>query len=199
MARPITPAGYQPSTRADPGPVTSMPYIGRPSPAGCTPIRASARIAPGFSVSPHSFSRGNANRSKSRTRRPERAITIPATHPAGPPPTTMTSSIGRSRGLVPEGRATLAERRNSVPSIITSPDHHGAVLRPESEAVAQGGGRRRGTADPRQQIQLTVRIGFIEVDGGRQESIRERERRGDDSGRTAGALGVTDHRLRGRA
>jgi hypothetical protein len=56
--------------------------------------RRSSASVPGFTVSPHSLSRGNALRSTMHIAHfRARASTVAATEPAGPPPTTNTSII----------------------------------------------------------------------------------------------------------
>src|SRR5688572_4980777 len=113
--------------------------------------RDSVHTAPGLSVSPHNLGLGKRARSKTRTRRPARDRTIAASDPAGPAPTITTSSM---RAL----RCAEDER---------------GVLRPESEAVTQGRGGPRRTALQRQKVEIAVRVGVGQVDGGWEISARQ--------------------------
>src|SRR3954471_18724655 len=82
-----------------------MPAIGSARARISAPRPRPSRMAsaPGFSVSPHSFSRGNCARSISRTRTPARASTSAATLPDGPAPATITSGSVR---IAPDRRRT---------------------------------------------------------------------------------------------
>src|SRR5262245_8081023 len=132
------------------------------------PRRRRMPSVPGLSESPHSLSRGKLARSTIRTRAPARASTVAAIAPAGPAPTTRTSSTG---------------------------DYHRAVLRPEPEAIAERGADAGQTALIGYVVEVARRIGIGLIDRRRQESARHRERRGHDARGAAGALRVSDHRL----
>src|SRR5262245_9570203 len=103
--------------------------------------------APGFSVSPQSLLRGKVERSKRRTRAPARASRMPASAPAGPPPTIATSSI--------------------VPA-----EHQRAVLRSKPQAVAQ---RRFGIDRAPligNEVEIAGGILIVKIDRRRQEPSR---------------------------
>src|SRR5687768_4530526 len=73
--------------------------------------------------------------------------------------------------------------------------HHGTVLRPESQTVAErrlDAGRAALIGD---EIEVARRIRIAKVDGGRQEASIDGQRRRHETGRAAGALGMADHRL----
>src|SRR5262249_58711256 len=119
----------------------------------------------------HSLSRGNVARSRIVTRAPARASTRPATAPAGPPPTITTSR---------------------------SPNDDGAVLGTEAETVAE---RRLdlGLAPAiGYHVEVAPPIRLALIDGRRQESARERQRRGDDACRARRALRTPGHRCHRR-
>src|SRR5215470_14857074 len=124
-----------------------MPRIGSPhvsiAPASCK--RFNTASVPGLTVSPHSLSRGKLARSIIRTRAPCRASNVAATAPAGPAPTMTTSTSGTA-------------------------DDERAVLRAESETVAERGVDLGGTSGVRNEVEIALRILIAEVDGGRKES-----------------------------
>src|SRR4051812_5920185 len=168
-------SGYSPTTRAPFGPVTIMPRTGtataRRSARSSRP--SSSASDPGFTVSPHSLSRGNRARSINRTRAPARARISAAMLPAGPAPTTTTSVD-----------AAKDQRR---------------ILGAEPEAVAQRGVDLRLARLPRDEIHVAGGVGIVEIDRGWQDAVGDRQGRCRNSGGAARALGMADHRFDGRA
>ena len=165
-----------------PGPVMSMPVIAiarcRTGPRRRRVDRES-RAMPGLSVSPHSLSRGKRARSTAgRARRPARAR-APRCCPAGPAPTTSTSVASHGR-----------QSRLSRPS-----EHQRAVLRSESEAVAQRGSMSRGAALLGMKSMSQSGSGSSRLIVGGRTPSRMRQRRRHDAGRAARALRMADHRF----
>src|SRR5688572_29225003 len=156
-----------------------MPCTGSdPAVTWASPSRPRIVSAPGFTVSPHSLSRGKRARSSTRTRTPERARTMAAIVPAGPAPLTSTSITDG----FPRQTAGATE-------------HDGAVLRAEAEAIAERRVDLDAAADVGDEVEIALRIGIAVIDRRRQEAVAQRQRRGDDAGGAARALRVADHRL----
>ena len=171
-------AGYRPSTRRRAAPVTRMPSTRRPraSIAAADAERVAARASvPGFTVSPHSLSRGKRARSMSRTRAPARASTIAAIAPAGPAPTIRSTSVGSGHRRAPEDSALFFD--------------------PNPRQLHSAASTSRRAAVVGDEVQVARRIRIVQVDRRRQEPARHRQRGGHDAGRAAGALRMADHRL----
>src|ERR671913_519 len=113
--------------------------------------RRTAR-APGLIESPHSFGRGNRARSSSATFTPARARTSAAMAPAGPASAITTSCMTEDEG---------------------------AVLRAETETVAEHRRYLRLSADVRYDVHVALRVGLSVIDRRRQEAVPHRECRGD--------------------
>ena len=121
-ARPTRPSPYVPRMQTPVAPVTSMPSSGRPcaSIGPASPADRSSATPPGLSVSPHSLCRGNVSRSQQHHAR----------------------AAARQREWRPSAPAGTAARddRRQVPRVASSlraSHHDSAVLRSESQAVAQ--------------------------------------------------------------
>src|SRR3954469_3386384 len=144
-------AGYSPTTLAPFGPVMIMPRTGTANArrSARRPRASSSASDPGLTVSPHSLSRGNVERSISRTVSPARASVSAAMLPAGPAPT-MTTSVDAAKD----------QRR---------------ILGAEPEAVAQGGVDLRLAGLPRNEIHVAGRIGIVEVNRRWQYAVRDRQ------------------------
>ena len=176
---------------------TIMPATGRLSAvASPSPSRASIASAPGLTVSPHSFCRGNRARSMSRTRTPARASTSAAMEPAGPAPQIKTSSARSKTRILTTGRPndrTTGPLPPALPSTIAlffDPN-------PRQLQSAASGCAARPTLGMKSRSQSGS--GECLVDRRRQEAVAQRERRGHDAGCAAGALRMPDHRLDRRA
>src|SRR5687767_1313201 len=100
-----------------------------------------------------------------------------ATLPAGPAPTTTASALTIVAATVRGCADATAQVQKAAPyQSLRSPKHEGAVLRPETETVAQRRADVRGAGDVRDEIHLTGRIGIIQVDGWRQKPAHHRQR-----------------------
>src|SRR5204863_2358631 len=80
-----------------------------------------------------------------------------------------------------------------------SPEYECAVLRSESEAVAERRIDLAAAAAVGNDVQIAVGIRLPMVDGRRQHAAGERERGSGNPRRAARALGVADHRLHRRS
>ena len=97
----------RPLNRAPYGPTTVVPSTGHPPAASSspnTPKRSSHRSVSGLMYSAQGLSRGNRARSMSTTRRPASASHVAVAEPAGPAPTTSTSTWRGARDMVDWGR-----------------------------------------------------------------------------------------------
>ena len=157
-----------------------MPVIGSahartPSP---TPSRSRIDSDPGFSVSPHSLSRGN-----------DGAIDQPHAH-AG-------ARQRQRRHAARRPGANHQTRRIAFSGRVPAPARCSSIRSPRQlqSAASMSAGARR----VRNEIHVARRIRIVEVDRRRQQAVRHRQRGRGHAGRAARALRMADHRLRRRS